>query len=90
MWVGEFTMVKASSCSLESLLKFAEESYELSQILSYVQVEYGLDELRSCWEGFIVSSDDYYVEFETESEVYCIFGRDLGEYVEFVEKQLPY
>ena len=83
-------MVKASSCSFDDLFVFAKDFPDPARTLSYFQVEYGLEELRACWAGFVDSSDDYYSEFENECEVYHVFVRDLEEYIDTLENQLFY
>lgn len=39
--------------TFEELLKFAAREPALAEVLSFVQVEYGMDELVSHWHGFL-------------------------------------
>lgn len=74
--------MKASKCSLRDLFLIASANSDLGYILSFVQVEFGLDELQGHWDGFIESSDHFGVNFKTKKQVALSFGEALNEFYE--------
>jgi hypothetical protein len=72
----------ASQVSFESMMRIAAGRRELAFATSYLQVEYGLDDLRACWDGFVHTSDDYGQEFKSRKAVCGEFSYALNEYIE--------
>lgn len=82
--------MKASQCSFERMMVFASGFYELAEATSFLQVEYGLSELRACWDGFVHTSDAYGQTFKTKKQVYAEFASALTEYIDYLEKPTSY
>ena len=74
----------ASQVSFESMMRIASGQRELAFATSYLQVEYGLDDLRACWDGFIHTSDNYGQEFKSRKAVCEEFSYALNEYIEYL------
>ena len=74
--------MKASKCSLQDLFLAASANPDLGYILSFVQVEFGMDELQGHWDGFVSSSDHYGVNFKSKKSVAANFGEALYEFFE--------
>lgn len=47
----------ADMITFEELLRIAAREPALAEVLSFVQVEYGLDELKAHWQGFLDSAE---------------------------------
>jgi hypothetical protein len=56
----------------------------LGQATSFIQVEFGLSELKTCWSGFVDSSDHFGVEFTSKKHVLYEFAVALTEYIEYL------
>jgi hypothetical protein len=81
--------MKASECTFEHMMRVASGLYELAETTSYLQVEYGLSELKACWDGFIHTSDAYCQEFKSRKQICVEFAHALGEYIEYLEESSP-
>jgi hypothetical protein len=58
---------------------------DLGIILSFFQVEFGLDELRASWDGFTHTSDYYDIEFTSKKQICEKFTEALNDYREYLE-----
>lgn len=67
-------------------MNIASENFTLAEATSFIQVEYGLDELLACWDGFIHTSDAYGQEFATRRHICSEFAEALAEYIEYREQ----
>ena len=74
----------ASEVPFNQMMRVAAGNPELGVPASYLQVEYGLDELLACWEGFVHTSDNYGVEFKSRKHVCLEFSDALNEYLEYL------
>jgi len=57
----------------------------LAEVTSFLQVEYGIDELRASWAGFVDTSKHYKIEFKTRNHLCEEFAIALKEYVNYLE-----
>lgn len=78
--------MKASQCTFEHMMKGAAKCPRLAEATSYVQVEYGLNELKGCWDGFVDTSDAYEQEFRNRTLILEEFTYVLGEYIEYLDE----
>lgn len=79
----------ASEVTFEQMRRSAKNRSDLGVAASYLQVEYGLDELLACWEGFVHTSDNYNQEFKNRKEVCDEFSTALNEYLEYLGESIP-
>ncbi len=79
----------ASAVDFAQMRRAARNNPELGVPASYIQVEYGLEELESCWDGFVHSSDHYSQPFKTRKEIYLEFANALSEYLEYIGESIP-
>lgn len=79
----------ASNVSFAQMRKGACNLQELGVPASYLQVEYGLNELKACWDGFVHTSDNYGLSFKTRKAIYLEFANALSEYLEYLGEQIP-
>jgi hypothetical protein len=78
----------ASSVTFEQMRRAARNNSELGVSASYLQVEYGLEELEACWDGFVHTSDNYGQEFDNRKQIYIEFSNALHEYLEYLGEQI--
>jgi len=78
-----------SQCSFKQMMTFAAGNKKLAEATSFVQVEYGLDELRASWDGFVDTSKEYGVEFRTRKHIFSEFANVLSEYLEYLGESIP-
>lgn len=76
--------MKASNCSFNDMLAAAAKDFSLATATSYLQVEYGLDELEACWDGFVHTSDHHGLEFRSRKNICSEFSNALNEYIEYL------
>jgi len=81
--------MNASDVSFEDMRRSARNLSELGVASSYLQVEYGLDELEACWDGFVHTSDNYGLTFKTKKAVCLEFQSALNEYLEYLGEPSP-
>ncbi len=79
----------ASSVTFEQMRRAARNNSELGVPASYLQVEYGLEELEACWDGFVHTSDHYQQHFKSRKEIYQEFANALSEYLEYLGEPIP-
>jgi len=76
----------ASECSFDGMMIFAIANRSLAEATSFIQVEFGMVELQTCWAGFVDSSDSYGQVFSTKEEIYAEFAFALSEYIEYLNE----
>jgi hypothetical protein len=74
----------ASQVSFDQMMRVAAGNPDLGVSASYLQVEYGLNELKACWDGFVHTSDAYAQEFKSRKQVCLEFSDALNEYLEYL------
>lgn len=79
----------ASQCSYRQMMNIASENAYLAEATSFIQVEYGLDELLACWDGFIHTSDAYNQEFQTRKQICTEFADALYDYIQCLDQPVP-
>jgi hypothetical protein len=72
-------------CSFEEMLEMSTKLSGLGIAASFFQVEFGLDELRACWDGFLHTSSHYGVEFQSKNDVCEKFTDALTDYREYLD-----
>lgn len=77
--------MKASDCTLDHAQVVARDCKDLAEAMSFLQVEYGLQDLQACWDGFIDVSDRYGQEFPTKRMICFEFSNALTEYISHLE-----
>lgn len=78
--------MKASSVSFDTMRALAPKIEGLPLLMSFVQVEEGLDELRAHWQGFVDVSDDYGLTFSSRKQICNDFATVLSEFVDYTEQ----
>ena len=78
-----------SQCSFKQMMTIAAGNKRLAEATSFVQVEFGLKELETCWAGFVDSSKHYGVEFNTRKHLCEEFAEALSEYLEYLGEPSP-
>ena len=58
---------------------------DLGIILSFFQVEFGMDELHACWDGFVHTSDHYEQQFSSKTAICKEFTNALKDYREYLD-----
>jgi len=79
----------ASQVSFEQMMISARNNPTLGEATSFIQVEFGLDELKTSWQGFVDTSDHYGLSFTTRKNVCNEFAVALSEYIEFIAEPPP-
>ena len=74
-----------SQCSFKQMMTIAAGNKRLAEATSFVQVEFGLKELETCWAGFVDTSKHYGVEFNTRKHLCEEFANALTEYIEYLQ-----
>ena len=77
--------MKASDVSFDNMRKIACSMPDLGRLISFIQIEFGLKELESHWQGFVDVSDNYDLTFTTKRRVCRDFYEILSEFVELTE-----
>lgn len=78
--------MKASKCSFKEMMNAAYGNLQLGSATSFIQVEFGLVELETCWKGFMDSSDHFGIDFTSKKHVFNEFAIALSEYIEFLDE----
>lgn len=76
-----------TQCSFEQMMTVAAGNKKLAEVTSFMQVEYGIDELRASWNGFVDTSKHFGIEFKTRKHLCEEFAIALAEYVKYLEPQ---
>jgi len=74
----------ASNVSFESMMRVAAGNKPLALATSYIQVEYGKEELLAAWDGFTHTSDNYAQRFQSRKAVCDEFSNALNEYIDYL------
>lgn len=74
----------ASNVTFESMMRVAAVNKPLALATSYIQVEYGKDELLAAWDGFTHTADNYGQRFKSRKAVCDEFSNVLNEYIEYL------
>lgn len=74
----------ASQISFDSMMRFAAGNRDLGLSTSYIQVEYGREELLACWDGFVHTSDTFDLHFKSRKQVCEEFTNALTEYIDYL------
>ena len=80
--------MRASEVTFNKMRIVARNNPELGVPASYMQVEYGLEELEACWDGFVHTSDSYGQEFKSRKQICVEFTHALSEYIEFLGESI--
>jgi hypothetical protein len=78
--------MKASKCAFKDMMIAAVGNLQLGTATSFIQVEFGLTELETCWSGFVDSSDHFGLDFTSKKHVFNEFAIALSEYIEFLDE----
>jgi hypothetical protein len=81
--------MKASACTFDQMMTIRSGMPMLADRTSWMQVEYGLDELKASWHGFIDITDDCNMEFKTRKQVCAEFSDALTEYIDYLTEPVP-
>jgi len=66
-------------------MKVATYMPELAKATSFFQVEFGMDELHACWDGFVHTSDHYEQQFSSKIAICKEFTNALTDYREYLD-----
>jgi hypothetical protein len=80
--------MKASDVTFQQMLAAGKKNPQLGKACSYMQVEYGIKELETCWQGFVDTSDHAEQNFRYRKQVCAEFGDALSDYIEFLGESL--
>ena len=67
------------------MMTIAAGNKKLAEATSFIQVEFGLKELETCWGGFVVTSKHYGVEFTTRKHLCDEFANALIEFADYTQ-----
>jgi hypothetical protein len=76
--------MRASKCTFNDMMIAAIGNLQLGTSTSFIQVEFGLAELETCWSGFVDSSDHFGLDFTSKKHVFNEFASALSDYIEFL------
>jgi hypothetical protein len=79
--------MKASEVSFRRMMLFAATSRRLAEPTSFIQVEYGIEELMACWDGFRDTSDQANLNFQNTNHVCDDFTTALIEFISFLKPE---
>lgn len=79
----------ASEVSFEQMMRVAAGNAHLAFATSYLQVEYGISELRACWDGFTDTSNAYERTFKSRKQICDEFSNALSEYLDYLGEPIP-
>jgi hypothetical protein len=71
--------------TLNDVRRLAAGIVDLNLAVSFIQVEWGLEDLQACWDGFRDTADHYNQEFDDERDCALQFGFALDEFAECSE-----
>lgn len=77
--------MKAGDMTLYDVRAIATGVVDLNLAVSFIQVEWGLQDLEACWDGFRDTADHYNQEFDNELDCALQFGLALNEFAECSE-----
>jgi hypothetical protein len=68
------------------MMQVATYMPELAKATSFFQVEFGMDELIACWDGFVHTSDHHEQRFSSKIAICKEFTDALSDYAEFIQE----
>lgn len=77
--------MKAGDMTLYDIRRMASGIVDLNLAISFIQVEWGLNELEACWDGFCDSTDHFNQHFDNELDCARQFGLALNDFAECAE-----
>jgi hypothetical protein len=80
--------MKAGDMTLHDVRAIATGIVDLNLALSFVQVEWGFQDLEACWDSFRDASDHFNQLFDDELDCALQFGLALNEFAECSELAL--
>ena len=81
--------MKASDCTFDKMMANAKTIEKLAFSTSYVQVEFGVAELCSHWQGFVDTSDHYEMDFKSQKHIAKEFASALYAYLRQCDDDFP-
>ena len=81
--------MKPSACSFEQMMTIRSDIPMLADRTSWMQVEFGLNELKASWQGFVDITDDCGMEFKTRKQICTEFSEALTEYIDYLIEPVP-
>lgn len=78
--------MRASKCSFKEMMNSSYGNLQLGSATSFIQVEFGLVELETCWDGFVDSSDHFGLDFTSKKHVFNEFATALSEYIGYLDE----
>ncbi len=81
--------MKASDVSFESMMRFAAGHFPLAEATSFLQIEFGMGELRACWDGFADTSDAAGLVFKDRKSICNEFTAALSDYILYLDESAP-
>ena len=81
--------MRASDITFESMMRFAAGNFTLAEATSFIQVEYGIDDLHACWDGFVDTSDHAGLEFKDRKTICNEFTAALSDYITYLDESSP-
>jgi hypothetical protein len=81
--------MRASGCSFNQMMKIRASKPVLAQATSFMQIEFGIDELIASWRGFVDITDECGMEFLNRKEICDEFTDALTEYIRYVDEKSP-
>ena len=81
--------MKASDITFDSMMRFAAGNFTLAEATSFLQVEYGMSELRACWDGFVDTSNNAELTFKDRKTLCNEFTAALSDYIIFLDDEAP-
>ena len=81
--------MKASEITFESMMRFAAGNFTLAEATSFLQVEYGMSELRACWDGFVDTSNNAELTFKDRKNLCNEFTAALSDYIIVLDDEAP-
>jgi hypothetical protein len=82
-------MMNASQVSFDRMMIYRKVHPMLSDATSFIQVEYGVAEVKACWDGFIDTSDNAGLTFKDLDDVCSHFAVALTDYIEYLSEPSP-
>ena len=77
--------MKASEITFDRMMIYAAGNFSLAEPTSFIQVEYGIKDLKACWDGFVDTSDDAGLVFKNKKDVCESFSEALNDYILYLE-----
>jgi hypothetical protein len=79
----------ASDVSFDSMMRFAAGNFTLAEATSFMQIEYGKNELVACWDGFVDTSNNAGLTFKDRKSICNEFTAALSDYILYIDESAP-